>query len=28
VSVTRASTKQDYTVPVENGHEAMAAAER
>jgi pilus assembly protein CpaB len=28
VSVTRASTKQDYTVPVENGHNAMAAAER
>jgi pilus assembly protein CpaB len=28
VSVTRASTKQDYTVPVENGHEAMAAAGR
>jgi pilus assembly protein CpaB len=28
VSVTRASAKQDYTVPVENGANAMAAAER
>ena len=28
VSVTRASAKQDYTVPVENGRNAMAAAER
>jgi pilus assembly protein CpaB len=27
VSVTRASAKQEYTVPVENGHEAVAAAD-
>ena len=28
VSVTRASAKQEYTVPAENGHEAMAEAGR